>query len=74
MFYNRNNKHIVQVFSSCETVIEVLKRCRARGKNFGEEMFSTPTHGFLIFFDAYSLNLKIFLTPPPTFDSTPPRP
>ena len=55
--------HIVQVFSSCERVIEFV--------NFQEEMFSMPTHGFLIFFfDTYSLNLKIFSTPP-TFDSGP---
>ena len=33
--------------------------------------FLTPTHGVLIFFDAYSLYLEIFSTPP-TFDSGPP--
>ena len=26
MFYNRMNAHIVQVFSSCERVIKVVKR------------------------------------------------
>ncbi len=52
IFYYRMNVHIVQVLSSCEKINKVVK------KSFGKKTFSTPTHGFLIFFDAYSLDLK----------------
>ena len=60
MFYSRNNMHIVQVFSSCARVIEVDKRWRGSGENFCEEIFSTPTHGFLIIFRCPLPICKIF--------------
>ncbi len=73
MFYNRNNMDIVQVFSSCARIIEVVKRCRASCENFLEEIFSTPTHGFLIIFLCLlSEPQNIFDAPFPTFDSDPP--
>ena len=73
MFYNRNNMHIVQVFSSCARVIEVVKRCRASSENFWEEIFSTPTHGFLIIFRCLLFEPQNIFDAPPTFDSDPKR-
>ncbi len=48
MFYNRMNVHIVQVFSSCEKVIEAVKRKFFWGKSFrrplmASQIFSMPT-------------------------------
>ena len=60
--------HNVQIYSLCERVviIKVVKR------SFWETFFSTPTHGFLIFFNAYSLDLKIFSTPTHFLPRSPP--
>ncbi len=37
--YNRNNMHIVQVFSSCARAIKVVERCHTSSEKFWEEFF-----------------------------------